>query len=140
MTVDSFIRTFKDIEVDIKNDTEEGIIEITLPKINYAFWRFNYEHISHMSDETAFYIAYSLHKTLILLESEKCKKYEAKMSGKGKKTTNEEDEKQKTGKWLWSFNGKAILIQCSECGLHYDSWAAEFNYCPNCGAKMRDGK
>ena len=45
---------------------------------------------------------------------------------------------QKTGTWQWSFNGKAILIQCSECGLHYDSWAAGFNYCPNCGAKMEE--
>ena len=74
MTVDNFIRTFKDIEVDIKDNTKEGIIEIILPKINYAFWEFNYEQISHMSGETAFFIAYGVHKTLILLESEKCKK------------------------------------------------------------------
>lgn len=27
---------------------------------------------------------------------------------------------------------------CSECGLHYDSWAIDgFKYCPNCGAKMK---
>lgn len=119
MTVDSFIRAFKDIEVDINNDTKEGIIEIILPKINYAFWRLNYEHISHMSDETAFYIAYGLYKTLILLESEKCKK-------------------MKTDKWLWSFDGKAILIQCPKCGLHYDSWVRGFNYCPHCGVKMEE--
>lgn len=138
MTIDGFIRTFKDVGVAIKDNRNEGLIEIILPEINYMFYRFNYEQISHMSDETAFYLAYGLHKTLILLESEKCKKYEAKMSGKEKKTANEEGEKQKTGKWLWSFNGKAILIQCSECGLHYDSWAVGFNYCPNCGAKMEE--
>lgn len=29
---------------------------------------------------------------------------------------------------------------CSECGLHYDSWAIDgFKYCPNCGAKMKKG-
>jgi len=77
MTVDSFIRTFKDIEVYIRNDTSRGLIEIILPKINYMFYRFSYEQISHMDGETAFYIAYGVHKTLILLESTKCKEYEA---------------------------------------------------------------
>lgn len=28
---------------------------------------------------------------------------------------------------------------CSECGLHYDSWAIRgFKYCPNCGAEMKE--
>lgn len=75
MTVDDFIRTFKDIEVDIKHDRSRRLIEIDLPKTNYMFYLFSYEHISHMSDETAFYIAYALHKTLLLLESETCKKW-----------------------------------------------------------------
>ena len=75
MTVDSFIRVFKDIEVDIKNDTEKGIIEIILPKIDYLFYRFNYENISHMSGESAFFIAYGVYKTLILLETTKLKEY-----------------------------------------------------------------
>lgn len=47
---------------------------------------------------------------------------------------------QKSGKWLWDFDGRAIVIQCSECGLHYDHWAAGFNYCPNCGARMEEEK
>lgn len=139
MTVDDFIRTFKDIEVDIKYDRSRGLIEIDLPKINYMFYLFSYDHIKHMSDETAFYIAYALHKTLLLLESETCKKCETKMSGGEREQSNmNEEKKQKTGKWQWSFNGKAILLQCSECGLHYDSWAVGFNYCPNCGAKMEE--
>ena len=75
MSVDQFIRTFKDIDVDIKHDPSKGLIEIILPNINYMFYRFNYEQISHMSEETAFFIAYGVHKTLILLESTKCKEY-----------------------------------------------------------------
>ena len=75
MTVDNFIRTFKDIEVDIRHDPNKGIIEIILPKIDYLFYRFNHEQISNMSGETAFFIAYGIHKTLILLESTKCKEY-----------------------------------------------------------------
>ena len=75
MIVDKFIRTFKDIEVDIRHDTNNGLIEIILPKIDYLFYRFNHEQISNMSEETAFFIAYGVYKTLILLESTKCKEY-----------------------------------------------------------------
>lgn len=75
MTVDDFIRTFKDIEVDIKDDQSKGLIEIIIPKINYTFYRFTYEQILKMNDETAFYIAYGLFKTLILLENERCKQW-----------------------------------------------------------------
>lgn len=75
MTVDRFIRAFKDIEVDIRNDINKGLIEIILPKIDYVFYRFNYEQISNMCGDTAFYIAYGVHKTLILLESTICKEY-----------------------------------------------------------------
>ena len=94
MTVDSFIRTFKDIEVYIRNDTNRSLIEIILPNINYMFYRFNYEQISHMSEESAFFIAYGVYKTLILLESTKCKEYETKMSGKERGQSNMEEEKK----------------------------------------------
>lgn len=75
MTVDDFIRTFRDIEVDIKDSPSKSLIEIILPKIDYLFYRFNYEQISNMSGETAFFIAYGVYKTLILLETEKVKEY-----------------------------------------------------------------
>ena len=75
MTVDNFIRTFKDIEVDIKDSPSKGLIEIILPKIDYLFYRFNYEQISNMSGEAAFFIAYGVYKTLILLETTKLKEY-----------------------------------------------------------------
>ena len=75
MTVNGFIRTFKDLEVDIKNDENKGLIEIIIPKIDYIFYRFNYEQISNMSGETAFFIAYGLFKTLILLETERWNKW-----------------------------------------------------------------
>lgn len=43
------------------------------------------------------------------------------------------EPERKKGKWLWDCDGK--VIECSECGLHYDHWVAGFNYCPNCGTK-----
>ena len=47
--------------------------------------------------------------------------------------------KQRTGKWIefrheeWANN---IYIKCSECGKIYHRDEKEFNFCPNCGAKM----
>lgn len=40
---------------------------------------------------------------------------------------------QKIGKWEMDKEGNWY---CSECGLHYDSWASGLKYCPNCGTKM----
>ena len=42
---------------------------------------------------------------------------------------------QKIGKWKMDKEGNWY---CSECGLHYDSWAKGLKYCPNCGAKMEE--
>ena len=39
----------------------------------------------------------------------------------------------KSGYWEADEEGNC---RCSSCGLHYDSWARGFRYCPNCGAKM----
>ena len=48
------------------------------------------------------------------------------------------------GKWVvvevkkWYEGG--IIRECSECGKRYNSeeveWISEFNFCPNCGAKI----
>lgn len=45
---------------------------------------------------------------------------------------------RKHGKWNWvSFN-----IECSECGAmpNFDSTEPLYNFCPNCGADMREEK
>lgn len=39
----------------------------------------------------------------------------------------------KTGRWL--FNGNT---QCSECG-YSPKISSGWNYCPNCGARMKEG-
>ena len=40
------------------------------------------------------------------------------------------------GRWLKNTRFKEKRRKCSECGFHSEF---EFNYCPNCGAKM-DGE
>ena len=48
---------------------------------------------------------------------------------------------RKKGKWIehnphkW---GLGIIYECSECGYEMD--CEEPKYCPNCGARMEDGK
>jgi len=44
---------------------------------------------------------------------------------------------QRIGKWEMDKEGNCY---CSECGLHYDSWAKGLKYCPNCGTKMEETK
>lgn len=47
------------------------------------------------------------------------------------------------GEWIIERSPVEAEIKCSECGYSYidaDSYAkAEYNYCPNCGAKMDGG-
>lgn len=43
------------------------------------------------------------------------------------------------GRWIWTITGEEDYEQyyrCSECN---DSSYIEYNYCPNCGAKMDGG-
>ena len=42
---------------------------------------------------------------------------------------------QKPGRWVPHKHTDTVL--CSQCGKCYGE---EYNYCPNCGAKMRDGE
>ena len=48
------------------------------------------------------------------------------------------------GRWddtgRYTFTDGSLAIRCTECGaaLHLDEWEKyNWNYCPNCGAKMR---
>lgn len=53
-------------------------------------------------------------------------------------------EEVKHGKWMWKQldNFRKYEVTCSNCGWigfeNYDSYndPSDFNYCPNCGAKM----
>ena len=42
------------------------------------------------------------------------------------------------GKWITKSTGGEFFDCCSECG--YVEWDAPNKYCPNCGARMDDGK
>ena len=52
-------------------------------------------------------------------------------------------EPMRHGKWIKTRNDKfcnrdeeCYCYDCSVCGYHTGDQASEFNYCPNCGAKM----
>ena len=50
-------------------------------------------------------------------------------------------QKQKSGKWTKMFltDTRDIYCQCSECGFIHkfiDGHTAQYNFCPNCAAKM----
>lgn len=40
------------------------------------------------------------------------------------------------GHWIERDAYVGHLIICSRCDCYYDADADDFNYCPNCGAKM----
>ena len=46
----------------------------------------------------------------------------------------EKAEPVKHGRWEDNGIPESVLSLCSECGIVYGS--SNFNYCPNCGAKM----
>ena len=44
--------------------------------------------------------------------------------------------------WVDITNAESIDYEykCSECGFHLFLWSNLTNYCPNCGADMREGQ
>ena len=50
---------------------------------------------------------------------------------------------RKKGRWLhkWSGDGSVWLEQnCSECGVTFEEEPINYNFCPHCGADMREEK
>ena len=45
----------------------------------------------------------------------------------------------KQGEWIyhkeWKFNGECAF-ECSKCGMGTD---VDYNFCPNCGARLKEG-
>ena len=46
-------------------------------------------------------------------------------------------EERPQGKWIFKHNSSDIW--CSVCDENFDEIPQKFNYCPNCGADMREG-
>lgn len=52
------------------------------------------------------------------------------------------ESERKTGTWYEHYShegGERDGVRCSECGTHYYFGGQLMNYCPNCGADMREG-
>ena len=47
-------------------------------------------------------------------------------------------EKQPTADVVEAKHGEWEGLECSKCG-HFATYANDYNYCPNCGAKMEGG-
>ena len=48
-----------------------------------------------------------------------------------------------SGKWLQINKNEINVIpqwKCSECGAEFECFDIDFEYCPNCGAKMEQGE
>ena len=45
-------------------------------------------------------------------------------------------QEPKTGYWIDHQDGRWIYAKCSECGTVHDT---QTNFCPNCGAEMKEG-
>lgn len=48
---------------------------------------------------------------------------------------------KKTGRWIKqivTYEYSTEIWRCSECKCEL-KWKEEYNYCPNCGAKMKGG-
>lgn len=44
--------------------------------------------------------------------------------------------KQSEGEWIEQAYGE---LKCSECGIIQEDYPHRYNFCPNCGAKMKGG-
>lgn len=57
---------------------------------------------------------------------------------------NREEPEQMKGKWIdegeYAEGHSEHAYYCSQCEKHYIGWIGEFNFCPNCGAKMEKGE
>ena len=40
---------------------------------------------------------------------------------------------------LWKCRGDCGVTECSACGWSIEEYAGDYDYCPNCGAKMDGG-
>lgn len=56
-------------------------------------------------------------------------------------------KERKKGKWIYQFHEDEVGVTCSECEGYAESFARwiydegyriDYNYCPNCGAKMEN--
>lgn len=45
----------------------------------------------------------------------------------------------RTGEWIWS--DEDMSWKCGNCGCVFEEidWKPEYNFCPNCGARMKGG-
>lgn len=46
---------------------------------------------------------------------------------------------ERTGEWIWS--DEDMSWKCGNCGCVFEEidWKPEYNFCPNCGARMKGG-
>lgn len=47
---------------------------------------------------------------------------------------------ERTGEWIWS--DEDMSWKCGNCGCVFEEidWKPEYNFCPNCGARMKGGE
>ena len=38
--------------------------------------------------------------------------------------------------WQWKIHGDCGVTECSACGWSIEEYVGDYDYCPNCGAKM----
>lgn len=53
-------------------------------------------------------------------------------------TLGEKMSERPTGRWLEGYHDSFETLDCSECGYVRNERYSKLNYCPNCGAKMKE--
>lgn len=53
-------------------------------------------------------------------------------------TAFDELKKRKTGTWVWSEEDASWKCGSCDCVFEEIDWKPEYNYCPNCGARMSE--